>query len=216
MKNMTNDKDKYWELLKTEMEKAYEEHQLTGARAMETIKQWLLVIAFPFIIIGSALTFIKGNEFNLNSNWIFDVPFGIRPFFIFSGIMGLLLIILHNNIDLHKIVCRVSMNSFRKLHKIGLKDELDKLNWDYPIRTDIDLMKINPLSFTFWFTIFGGGISGAYISVGLGASSYHLLIIGLFLGAIIPILISYNRFSVESVRCGIKALVKKLQNEKNI
>jgi hypothetical protein len=180
-------KEKSWDLVNTEMAQAYEEHRAAGQRALNVIKQWLLVTAFPFIVIGSSISFINQmkTQLDITEDWFFSLPIGYRPFFVFSSIMGMLLIFLHNDIDIHKHVCRNGMNSFRKLYKSTLKEDFNSIGWEYKMRTDFTPIRLNPSSFTFWFAIFGGCISGLYCSIGIG-SGLLLSIILTLLGVLTP------------------------------
>jgi len=214
MMKMGNENEKYWELVKIEMQQAYAEHQSTGIRTLDVIKQWLIVVTFPFLVIGSLIAFMDKTELNIliHKNWLFDIPEGIRPFFVFSGIISFILINLHTSIDLHKMICRNAMNSFRGLHQTALKIEFDKLVWRYPIRTDLLKLKfIDITSNTFWFTLFGGGLSIFYCLIGFGCKQPLILILGSVVGSIAAILLRKSKFSFENF---INGLIK-MKNSNN-
>jgi len=205
--NQVNEKS--WELVNTEMHQAYEEHRAASQRALNVIKQWLLVVAFPFIVLGSSMSFLSEatTKIDITTNWMFSIPLGYRPFFVFSGIMGMLLIILHNDIDMHKHVCRNGMNAFRKLYKKTLKKEFEKINWVYKMRTDFTPIKINFRSFTFWFAIFGGAVSGLYCAVGFGFNHF-ITILFVVTGASIPQIIMFIKLSKENKKHNIEIIPK--------
>ncbi len=189
------------------MTQAFEEHRAAAQRALSVIKQWLLVITFPFIVIGSSFSFSseKINITSVDQVWLFSLPIGYRLIFIFSGILSLLLIFLHNDIDMHKNVCRNGMNSFRALYKTALKNDFEDIGWHYKMRTDFSEIKLNMLSFTCLFSLFGGFISGLYCAIGIGFELGNCMPIVwgvIVISSFVPLFVMHLKLSKENKKHG--------------
>ena len=150
-------------LLEIDMVQAHEEHRDAGQSGFACIRIWILVLSSPFLALGSAAA-TGGIDFEQNSQAIF--PY-LRAFILFGGIMGFLLILLHNSKDAARAQSKLAMNWYR-----GLLVHLAEADRIKSIPLPIDATNLtNPVafsrkaltSFSVLFACFGGATCGLYI-----------------------------------------------------
>lgn len=193
-------KDKKWveQLPLIEVEQAYEEHRDSGQHSVQILRIWLLVTAFPFIAAGAVVLRPPDGDSGpfLDSFWLIHIPQGLRPFFVFSGILGLMLVLHHSATDVHRHICKSVMNSYRALMLSAMRSSFDKLDWEHPASIERNVSRtIRALSFTWLFAGSGGFISAGLFFIGLGQLGWWAFAFAP-LGSLVAVLLLRHRLHV--------------------